>query len=244
MSLQEIFTFPASSRSLSNNRRSYATWAARAHQERKCRWIAIACSPPLRRRSTCRIGDAFAHTRAHAAEIGRRHVGLCRSFGLPEFAVILEPEEPLASARRAFYGGSCTLRRACRVGAAGKARSPSNGRTRSTSTADSLAAVGLLGLTGRDGGRENQRRSGLSHSDDDGRHGSAHETAESFDRIVGVVFGDSHVSPLMPRVRIPASTSGARRPRHGLMSSGARSPCSAAYPTQSRVRRLRPREKR
>ena len=51
------------------------------------------------------LGDAFAHARAIAAEAGAGtfvHVG---RFDLAEFAVVLEPEEPLATARRAVYAG-------------------------------------------------------------------------------------------------------------------------------------------
>jgi hypothetical protein len=49
------------------------------------------------------VGDAFAHAKAIAGEAGAGtlvHVG---RFDLSEFALVLEPEEPLAGARRAFY---------------------------------------------------------------------------------------------------------------------------------------------
>jgi biotin/lipoate A/B protein ligase family protein len=60
-------------------------------------------------------GDAFAHAKAVAAEQGAGtlvHVG---RFDLSEFAVVLEPEEPLASARRAFYACMVALRDALLV---------------------------------------------------------------------------------------------------------------------------------
>jgi biotin-(acetyl-CoA carboxylase) ligase len=55
------------------------------------------------------LGDAFAHARDIAAESGAGtlvHVG---RFDLAEFAVVLEPEEPLAGARRVFYAGMGAL---------------------------------------------------------------------------------------------------------------------------------------
>ncbi|HEU5017464.1 MAG TPA: biotin/lipoate--protein ligase family protein [Pseudolabrys sp.] len=54
-------------------------------------------------------GDAFAHAGRIAAERGAGtlvHVG---RFDLAEFALVLEPEEPLAGARRAFYAGMTAL---------------------------------------------------------------------------------------------------------------------------------------
>jgi hypothetical protein len=67
--------------------------------------------PPLFRLVTLReVGDAFAHAQAIAAQEGAGtlvHVG---RFDLAEFAVVLEPEEPLRIARRAFYAGSVALR--------------------------------------------------------------------------------------------------------------------------------------
>src|SRR5689334_8350652 len=66
--------------------------------------------PPGFRQVTLReVGDAFGHAKAHAAELGAGtlvHVG---RFDLAEFAVVLEPDEPLAVARRAFYAGMCAL---------------------------------------------------------------------------------------------------------------------------------------
>ena len=58
--------------------------------------------PPFQLVTLREVGDAFAHAQAIAADEGAGtlvHVG---RFDLSEFAVVLEPEEPLASARRAF----------------------------------------------------------------------------------------------------------------------------------------------
>jgi biotin-(acetyl-CoA carboxylase) ligase len=65
--------------------------------------------PPFRLVTLREVGDAFAHAIAIAAEDGAGtlvHVG---RFDLAEFAVVLEPEEPLRTARRAIYTGICAL---------------------------------------------------------------------------------------------------------------------------------------
>jgi hypothetical protein len=65
--------------------------------------------PPFSLVTLREVGDAFAHAKAIAAEAGAGtlvHVG---RFDLSEFAVVLEPDEPLASARRAFYAGMVAL---------------------------------------------------------------------------------------------------------------------------------------
>src|SRR5262245_41442747 len=59
--------------------------------------------PPFSLVTLREIGDAFAHAQAIASEQGAGtlvHVG---RFDLSEFAVVLEPNEALGSARRAFY---------------------------------------------------------------------------------------------------------------------------------------------
>lgn len=71
---------------------------------------ALDLPPPFRLVTLREVGDAFAHAKATAAEEGAGtlvHVG---RFDLVEFAVVLEPEEPLRTARRAFYAGSVALR--------------------------------------------------------------------------------------------------------------------------------------
>jgi hypothetical protein len=76
---------------------------------------ALDLPPPYRLVTLREVGDAFAHAKAIAAEAGAGtlvHVG---RFDLSEFAVVLEPEEPLASARRAFYACMVALRDALLV---------------------------------------------------------------------------------------------------------------------------------
>ncbi len=66
--------------------------------------------PPGFRLVTLReVGDAFAHAKAHAAELGAGTLVFVGRFDLAEFAVVLEPDEPLATARRAFYAGLAAL---------------------------------------------------------------------------------------------------------------------------------------
>jgi len=61
--------------------------------------------PPYRLVNLREVGDAFVHAQKVAAEEGAGtlvHVG---RFDMAEFAVVLEPDEPLRTARRAFYAG-------------------------------------------------------------------------------------------------------------------------------------------
>jgi biotin-(acetyl-CoA carboxylase) ligase len=51
------------------------------------------------------LGDAFATATGPAAEKGAGTLVWTRRFDLVEVAVVLEPEEPLASARRALFAG-------------------------------------------------------------------------------------------------------------------------------------------
>ena len=51
------------------------------------------------------VGDAFAHGCAIAAEAGAGTLVWVRRYDLVEFAVVLEPDEPLSLARRAFFAG-------------------------------------------------------------------------------------------------------------------------------------------
>jgi biotin-(acetyl-CoA carboxylase) ligase len=70
---------------------------------------ALDLPPPFRLVTLREVGDAFAHATAVAAEEGAGtlvHVG---RFDLAEFAVVLEPEEPLKTARRALYAGLAAL---------------------------------------------------------------------------------------------------------------------------------------
>ena len=58
--------------------------------------------PPYTLVSLREIGDAFAHARSIAGEAGAGTLVVTRRFDLAEFALVLEPEEPLGSARRAM----------------------------------------------------------------------------------------------------------------------------------------------
>lgn len=65
--------------------------------------------PPFRLISLREVGDAFVHAVRATGEAGAGtlvHVG---RFDLAEFAVVLEPEEGLRSARRALYAGLVAL---------------------------------------------------------------------------------------------------------------------------------------
>jgi hypothetical protein len=70
---------------------------------------ALDLPPPFRPVMLREIGDAFAHACAHAAELGAGTLVFVGRFDLAEFAVVLEPEEPLAAARRVFYAGMLAL---------------------------------------------------------------------------------------------------------------------------------------
>jgi hypothetical protein len=76
---------------------------------------ALDLPPPFRLVALREVGDAFEHAKAIAAERGAGTVVHVGRFDLSEFAVVLEPEEPLASARRAFYGCMVALRDALLV---------------------------------------------------------------------------------------------------------------------------------
>jgi biotin-(acetyl-CoA carboxylase) ligase len=55
------------------------------------------------------LGDAFAHATSVAPGQGAGTLVYVGRFDLAEFAVVLEPDEPLANARRAFYAGMAAL---------------------------------------------------------------------------------------------------------------------------------------
>jgi biotin-(acetyl-CoA carboxylase) ligase len=55
------------------------------------------------------FGDAFAHGCRIAAKAGAGTLIWVRRYDLVEFAVVLEPDEPLVSARRAFFAGMNAL---------------------------------------------------------------------------------------------------------------------------------------
>ena len=65
--------------------------------------------PPFRLLRLREAGDAFDHAVAHAAELGAGTLVFVGRFDHAEFAIVLEPEEPLATARRCFYAGMLAL---------------------------------------------------------------------------------------------------------------------------------------
>lgn len=70
---------------------------------------ALDLPPPFRAVALREVGDAFAHATRIAAPEGAGtlvHVG---RFDLAEFAVVLEPDEPLCTARRTLYAGLAAL---------------------------------------------------------------------------------------------------------------------------------------
>jgi hypothetical protein len=70
---------------------------------------ALDLPPPFRAIALREAGDAFAHATTVAASEGAGtlvHVG---RFDIAEFAVVLEPDEPLRSARRTIYAGMAAL---------------------------------------------------------------------------------------------------------------------------------------
>lgn len=65
--------------------------------------------PAFREVGLREAGDAFDHAKAIAGKEGAGTLVWVRRFDLIEFAVVLEPEEPLAAARRVHYAGMCAL---------------------------------------------------------------------------------------------------------------------------------------
>jgi len=65
--------------------------------------------PPYTLITLREVGDAFAQAVACAPEQGAGTLVYVGRFDLAEFAVVLEPEEPLRSARRALYAGMAAL---------------------------------------------------------------------------------------------------------------------------------------
>jgi biotin-(acetyl-CoA carboxylase) ligase len=69
----------------------------------------LALPPPFSVVRLREVGDAFAHAISIAAEQGAGTLVYVGRFDLAEFAVVLEPEEPLLKARRVFYAGMAAL---------------------------------------------------------------------------------------------------------------------------------------
>jgi hypothetical protein len=70
---------------------------------------ALELPPPYRLVTLREVGDAFAHAVAIAPREGAGTLVYVGRFDLAEFAVVLEPDEPLAAARCAFYAGCNAL---------------------------------------------------------------------------------------------------------------------------------------
>ncbi|HEY1473659.1 MAG TPA: biotin/lipoate--protein ligase family protein [Pseudolabrys sp.] len=69
----------------------------------------LTLPPPFTLVRLRELGDAFAHAISIAGEQGAGTLVYVGRFDLAEFAVVLEPDEPLAQARRAFYAGMAAL---------------------------------------------------------------------------------------------------------------------------------------
>jgi len=65
--------------------------------------------PPFRAVTLREVGDAFAHAKKIAADSGAGTLVQVGRFDLAEFAIVLEPDEPLRTARRALYAGLIAL---------------------------------------------------------------------------------------------------------------------------------------
>src|SRR5207344_2904157 len=69
----------------------------------------LVLPPPFSAVRLREVGDAFAHAISLAAEQGAGTLVYVGRFDLAEFAVVLEPDEPLLKARRVFYAGMAAL---------------------------------------------------------------------------------------------------------------------------------------
>ena len=70
---------------------------------------ALDLPPPYSLVALREAGDAFAHACAIAGEKGAGTLVFVRRYDVAEFAVVLEPEEPLRRARLVFYAGMNAL---------------------------------------------------------------------------------------------------------------------------------------
>ena len=81
-------------------------WSARRRTSSK---PMLDLPPPFHLVTLREVGDAFAHATGVAAAEGAGTLVYVGRFDLAEFAVVLEPEEPLRTARRAIYAGLTAL---------------------------------------------------------------------------------------------------------------------------------------
>ncbi|HET7848404.1 MAG TPA: biotin/lipoate--protein ligase family protein [Pseudolabrys sp.] len=71
--------------------------------------LELVLPPPFTLVTLREVGDAFAHAMAIAAEKGAGTLVYVGRFDLAEFAVVLEPDDPLRMARRTFYAAMSAL---------------------------------------------------------------------------------------------------------------------------------------
>src|SRR5476649_2867407 len=69
----------------------------------------LSLPPPFTLVRLRELGDAFAQAKSIASEQGAGTLVYVGRFDLAEFAVVLEPDEPLRLARRVFYAGMAAL---------------------------------------------------------------------------------------------------------------------------------------
>lgn len=69
----------------------------------------LSLPPPFTLVTLREVGDAFQHAVGIAAESGAGTLVYVGRFDVAEFAIVLEPDEPLRSARRVLYAGMTAL---------------------------------------------------------------------------------------------------------------------------------------
>ena len=80
------------------------------HIRMRTRYAPVLDLPPPFRLVTLReVGDAFGHARTHAVELGAGTLVSVGRFDLAEFALVLEPDDSLASAWRVLYAAMVAL---------------------------------------------------------------------------------------------------------------------------------------
>ena len=132
---------------------------ARCEPARDLTAPGIELPPPFRLVTLREVGDAFAHASAHAAEEGAGTLVYVGRFDLAEFAVVLEPDEPLRAgapqrSMPAWSRSRDALDRACAAGNRYRVRLA--GRDQRQSSGWSAAA----GWPGRSGPTKTSRRTG------------------------------------------------------------------------------------
>jgi len=83
--------------------------SAQGHREVPPSVRTLDLPPGFRPVALRELHDAREYATAHAAALGAGALVFVGRFDVAEFAVVLEPAEPLAAARRAFYAGMLAL---------------------------------------------------------------------------------------------------------------------------------------